>query len=192
MSSATVTTDWITAGSAVVAAVGTTAAAVAAWRSALASRRASQDAAEALVRQTEHDSAVAVETALRALEVDAQEGSWDSSLGSLHNRWQDEAAIPAMRLREMEVRRRVQMVGQVIFLATQARENEHTIFAFLAAVEDARAALDAFLKHETPRPSGFPARELLGELCPLRPGGRTFDPLNNWLAENFPGFRQLT
>jgi hypothetical protein len=44
-------TDWITAGAAVIAAGGTTWAAVAAWRSAKASERASRETAAALVLQ---------------------------------------------------------------------------------------------------------------------------------------------
>ena len=74
----------------------------------------------------------------------------------------------------------------------QAATNEHTSFAFLAAVEDARAALDAFLKNATASQAGFPDRERLRELCPIRADGRTFEPLNEWLAQNFPGFRQLS
>jgi hypothetical protein len=186
------TTDWVTAISAVVAALGTTAAALAAWRSALTSARVSREAVDALVKQTERESAIAVDSALRALEVDAQSDDWSSRLGAVHNRWQDEAAIPAMRLREVETRRRVQIVGDVLFLAMQAAKDEHTSYAFLAAIEDARAALDAFLKNEQVAPSGFPSRNQLRELCPIRAEGRSFEPLNAWLAEHFPGFRQLT
>src|SRR3954447_22810769 len=190
MPSAT-TTDWITASSAVVAALGTTAAAVAAWRSAEASRRASKETAEAFVTQMEREAALAVDAALRALEVDAQGDQWPAALGAFHNRWQDGAAIPAMRLRDTEVRRRVQIVGYILFLATQAAKDEHTSFAFLAAVEDARAALEAFLKNEALPTSTFPEQAQLTELCPIRRDGRSFDPLNEWLAKHFPGFRQL-
>jgi hypothetical protein len=88
----------------------------------------------------------------------------------------------------------VQLVGDVIFLATQARKGEHTSYAVLAAIEDARAALDAFLKNEQPAAgaAGFPNRNQLTDLCPIRSGGRSFEPLNDWLAQHFPGFRQLT
>jgi hypothetical protein len=87
----------------------------------------------------------------------------------------------------------VQLVGDVIFLATQARKGEHTSYAVLAAIEDARAALDAFLKNEQPAAgaAGFPNRNQLTDLCPIRSGGRSVEPLNDWLAQYFPGFRQL-
>jgi hypothetical protein len=192
MEAGATTTDWITAIAAVVAAIATTAAAVAAWRSAVESRRAAREAADALVKQTEREAAMAVDDALRALEADVHAPDWSSRLGAVHNSWQDEAAVPAMRLRDVESRRRVQLVGRVVFLAMQAASGEHTSYAFLAAIEDARSALDAFLKNEPPSRSGFPDRERLDELCPIRGGGRTFEPLNEWLAKNFPGFRQLT
>jgi hypothetical protein len=192
MASASETANWITATSAVIAAAATSVAAVAAWRSAVASRRSSQEAAEFLVKQTEREATTAVDAALRALEVDAQSDHWASSLGAVHNRWQDEAATPAMRVRDAEVRRRVQVVGQVLFLATQAAKDQHTSFAFLAAVEDARAALNAVLRNERIPNSGFPSQDRLNELCPICRGGRSFDPLNDWLAQHFPGFRQLT
>jgi hypothetical protein len=186
------TTDWITAVSAVAAAIATTAAAFAAWRSAVASKRAAREAAVALVKETERDAAIAVDEALRALEVDARDPDWSSRLGDVHNRWQDGAAVPAMRLRDVESRRRVQLVGRVVFLAMQAASGEHTSYAFLTVIEDARSALDAFLKSEPPPRSGFPDGEQLDKLCSLRGGGRTFEPRNEWLAKNFPGFRQLT
>ena len=192
MAAGALTTDWITAVSAVVAAIATTGAAVAAWRSAVESRRATRETIDALVRQTEREAGIAADTALRALEVDAQAPDWQSRLGAFHNRWQDEAAMPAMRLRDVETRRRVQVVGYVLFLAMQAAEGEHTSYAFLAAIDDARAALDALLKNERPAQSGFPDRDQLADLCPIGTGGRTFEPLNEWLAQHFPGFRQLT
>jgi len=186
-------TDWIIAVAAVVAAVGTGAAAIAAWLAARASATASREASDALVRQTEREAALEADATLRALEVDAQDSTvWPSRLGALHNRWQDGAAIPAMRLRDAETRRRVQLVGDVLFLAMQTATNEHTLYSFLAAIEDARAALDALLKNATPSPAGFPDRERLRELCPIRADGRTFEPLNDWLAQHFPGFRQLS
>lgn len=191
MTSDPLVTDWITAAAAIVAALGTVAAAVAAWRSAVASGRASREAADALVRQTEREAAHAADAALRSLEVDAQESTWPSNLGATHNRWQDAAAVPAMRLRDAETRRRIQLIGDVIFLAMSAAEGEHTSYAYLGAIEDARAALDALLKNTRPGPPGFPSREKLRELCPIRRNGRSFEPLNEWLAQNFPGFRQL-
>ena len=97
-----------------------------------------------------------------------------------------------MRLRDIETRRRVQLVGDVVFLATQASKGEHTSYAVLAAIEDARAGLDAFLKKERAAAAGFPDRNQLNDLCPIRSGGRSFEPLNDWLAQHFPGFRQLT
>ena len=97
-----------------------------------------------------------------------------------------------MRLRDVETRRRVQLVGLVMFLAMQAKKGEHTSYAVLAAIEDARAGLDAFLKNEQPAASGLPDRDQLTDLCPIRSGGRSFEPLNDWLVQHFPGFRQLT
>ncbi len=141
--------------------------------------------------QTERESAIAADSALRGLEVDAQSDDWWSKLGVLHNRWQDDVAMPAMRLRDTETRRRVQMVGYTLFLAMQAAKGEHTIFAFLAAVEDARAALNALLQNNSLPSRSFPTRDQLTDLCPLGPGGLRFEPLNEWLDANFPGFRQL-
>lgn len=94
----TTTLDWITAVAAVIAALATTGADVAAWLSARASANASRDTRQLMIVQTEHDAALAVDAALRALEVEAEGGDW-SNLGALHNRWQDGAAVPAMRLR---------------------------------------------------------------------------------------------
>jgi hypothetical protein len=188
----TTITEWVTAVAAVVAALGTTAAAIAAWRSAVTSERASRAAGDALVKQTEQESAVAVDNALRALEVEVHDSEWPSRLGAVHNRWQDDAAIPAMRLRDAETRRRVQIVGDLVFMAMHAAKGEHTSYAFLAAIEDARAALNALLRGEPIPASGFPDRDQLRELCPIGAGGRSFEPLNLWLEQHFPGFRQLT
>jgi hypothetical protein len=185
-------TDWITAGAAVIAAGGTLWAAIAAWKSAKASERASRETADALVLQMEREQAIKADDALRALEVDAAgSDDWSLRLGAVHNRWQDDVAMPAMRLRDREIRRRVQLVGDVVFLAMQPRD-EHVSYAFLAAVEDARAALTAFLQNEPLPPAHFPEKDALRELCPITRGGRSFEPLNEWLAANFPGFRQLT
>ncbi len=186
----TTTSDWITAGAAVVAAVGTVAAAIAAAVSARASAGASQQAAKTLVMQTEREAALAVDDTLRALEVEAAGDGW-KALGALHNRWQDGAGVPAQRLRDAETQRRVGVVGHVLNMAIYAATNEHTSYAFLVAVEDARVALNALLHHETPPPSNFPDRNALTELCPITANGRSFEPLNEWLSVHFPGFRQL-
>lgn len=91
----------------------------------------------------------------------------------------------------MEVRRRVQLVGYVLFLAMGAGKGHHTSFAFLAAVEDARAALDAFLKDEEPAAPGFPDLAKLKELCPVSGTGYNAATDTAYTAADWGTLREL-
>jgi hypothetical protein len=101
--------------------------------------------------------------------------------GPLHNEWQDRVLALTSRIGEPEFTRRAKLVGWVFFFAFQTRGEQPWTYAASAAIDDARASLEAMMRREPQPPATFPPE---AELRSLVRGGRglSFDQLNDRLA----------
>lgn len=130
-----------------------------------------------LVLQWERAAADAADDALR----DLRRRVLDSeNPGLVHNTWQDQVLPRAARVGDAEIMRRVGVVGWVLFLATHPGQGAHWTYAAADSIEDAQAALAAFLKRRDAPPARFPTVEELRALV-TGPGG-SLARLNEHLA----------
>jgi hypothetical protein len=154
-------------------------AGIGAWAQAKGRNIEHDRALDLLVLQDERESADQIDRALRDLEVRIAQGGTD--FGSMHNDWQDNALDPTSRLREGEIRRRVSLVGFMLFYSMHGSSGLWS-YPTQGAIEDARAALRAFLRREPIPPPQFPDYDTLKGL--VTRGGRIDpDPLNAWFAK---------
>jgi hypothetical protein len=136
--------------------------------------------------QVERDAADQVERALNRVHITARDVPADnrSSWGRLHNQWQDEALMPAARIRNPEIQERITAVGQAIFYAFQYPD-EGLAYGVLHSIENATAGLRAFLANESLPPSFFPTSKGLHDLMWHEGGGRpNLDAYRDWLADH--------
>jgi hypothetical protein len=142
-----------------------------------------QNAIKLLGVQTEHDAASDAELALYRLRQRIN-GMGDDGWGQLHNDLSDEVYVYLGRLRNPEVSARVDSVGYMIFLCFQYPD-EALQYGALAAISDARRALQALLRSEPIPDAQFLAKQAIRDLLSIGTFPN-FEGYHDWVEENAP------
>lgn len=128
------------------------------------------------------EAADRVEVALNRIRSEAlgAEPPW----GTLHNQWQDEVMLPALRIDNEEAQLRTQAVAYMIGLAMRFPDNG-LAWGVMRAIDSATEGLRAFLRQEPLPPRTFLVQDELHAMIWKGPGrAPNFEGYLDWVEAN--------